>query len=103
MAFTKFTSDVENIQKLADRPQLEPKALKEVFDKAGEDIKKYVAETLVPEMEAVTAAESIGATYLGDGDPHPDTEPEVPAVLLRGIGGKPENRHEHHAGKSAGF
>ena len=48
MASTKFTSDVENIQKLADRPQLEPKALKEVFDKAGEDIKKYVAETLVP-------------------------------------------------------
>ena len=30
MAFTKFTSDVENIQKLADRPQLEPKALKAV-------------------------------------------------------------------------
>ena len=40
MAFTKLTTDVENIQKLADRPQLEPKALKEVFDKSGEDIKK---------------------------------------------------------------
>ena len=81
MAFTKFTSDVENIQKLADRPQLEPKALKEVFDKAGEDIKKYVAETLVPEMEAVTAAESIGATYLGDGDPHPENSRNVQAKL----------------------
>nr|DAR70731.1 MAG TPA: Baseplate structural protein [Caudoviricetes sp.] len=81
MAFTKFTSDVGNIQKLADRPQLEPKALKEVFDKAGEDIKKYVAETLVPEMEAVTAAESIGATHLGDGDPHPENSRNVQAKL----------------------
>ena len=47
MAFTKFTSDVENIQKLADRPQLEPKALKEVFDKAGEDIKLSLIHILL--------------------------------------------------------
>lgn len=81
MAFTKFTSDVENIQKLADRPQLEPKALKEVFDKAGEDIKKYVAETLVPEMEAETAAGNVGAAHIGDGDPHLENSRNVQAKL----------------------
>ena len=61
MAFTKLTTDVENIQKLADRPQLSAQQLKAAFDGAGADIKQYLTETLVPEMEAVTAAESIGA------------------------------------------
>ena len=81
MAFTKLTTDVENIQKLADRPQLSAQQLKAAFDGAGADIKQYLTETLVPEMEAVTAAESIGATYLGDGDPHPENSRNVQAKL----------------------
>ena len=57
MAFTKLTTDVENIQKLADRPQLSAQQLKAAFDGAGADIKAYLKDVLVPEMEAVTAAE----------------------------------------------
>lgn len=81
MAFTEFIADVENIQKLADRPQLEPKALKEAFDKAGEDIKQYVTNVLVPELEAETAAGSVGATHIGDGDPNPESSRNVQAKL----------------------
>lgn len=81
MAFTKLTTDVENIQKLADRPQLSAQQLKAAFDGAGADIKAYLKDVLVPEMEAVTAAESIGATYLGDGDPHPENSRNVQAKL----------------------
>ena len=60
MAFTKLTTDVENIQKLADRPQLSAQQLKAAFDGAGADIKQYLTETLVPELEAATAAGSDG-------------------------------------------
>lgn len=81
MAFTKFTSDVENIQKLADRPQMEPQSLKEVFDKAGADIKQYVANVLVAELEAATGAANIGATYVGDGDPNPEESRNIQAKL----------------------
>lgn len=81
MAFTKFTSDVENIQKLADRPQMEPRALKEAFDKAGKDIKQYVTNVLVPELEAETAAGSVGAAHIGDGDPHLENSRNVQAKL----------------------
>ncbi len=66
--------------KLADRPQLSAQQ-QPAFDGAGADIKQYLTETLVPEMEAVTAAESIGATYLGDGDPHPENSRNVQAKL----------------------
>ena len=62
MAFTKLTTDVENIQKLADRPQLSAQQLKAAFDGAGADIKQYLTETLVPELEAATAALRILAT-----------------------------------------
>ena len=81
MAFTKLTTDVENIQKLADRPQLSAQQLKAAFDGAGADIKQYLADTLVPELEAATAAESIGAAYIGDGDPHPENSRNVQAKL----------------------
>ena len=60
MAFTRLTADVENIQKLADRTQIGAAALKQAFDTAAEDIKAYLL-TLVSELEAQQAAESLGA------------------------------------------
>ena len=62
MAFTKLTTDVENIQKLADRPQLSAQQLKAAFDGAGADIKQYLTETLVPELEAGHSGESVSET-----------------------------------------
>ncbi len=81
MAFTKLTTDVENIQKLADRPQLSAQQLKAAFDGAGADIKAYLMESLVPELEAETAAGSVGAAHIGDGDPNPESSRNVQAKL----------------------
>ena len=79
MAFTKLTSDVENIQKLADRPQMSAADLKKAFDTAVIDIKKYLVQTLIPEMENTTAAGNLGASAIGDGDP--DTDKNIQAKL----------------------
>lgn len=61
MALTKMTEDVNNIQKLSDRPNeidgLTSAELKERFDKAGADIKEYLNDTLTPEID--TAISSI--------------------------------------------
>lgn len=80
MAFTRLTADVENIQKLADRPQIGAAALKQAFDTAAEDIKAYLL-TLVSELEAQQAAESLGAAAIGDGDPHTAEKRNVQAKL----------------------
>ena len=79
MAFTKLTSDVANIQKLADRPQMSAADLKKAFDTAVIDIKKYLVQTLLPEMENTTAAGNLGAAAIGDGDP--DTDKNIQAKL----------------------
>lgn len=81
MAFTKLTTDVENIQKLEDRPQLSAQQLKAAFDGAGADIKAYLKDVLVPELEAETAAGSLGAAHIGDGDPHLENSRSVQAKL----------------------
>ena len=55
MALSKFDADVENVSALDDLPNdndgLSPEALKAVFDKAGVDIKDYLNNTLIPELE----------------------------------------------------
>ena len=55
MTLSKMTTNVNNIQGLSDRPNtadgLTSSQLKEKFDKAGQDIKNYLNDTLVPEME----------------------------------------------------
>lgn len=59
MALTKFTNNVNNIQSLSDRPNtidgLTSSQLKELFDKAGADIKTYLNETLTEELDTVIA------------------------------------------------
>lgn len=53
---TKFTKNVNNIQALSDRPNtadgLTPQGLKEKFDKAGSDIKSYINDDLILEVES---------------------------------------------------
>jgi parallel beta-helix repeat protein len=56
MAFSKLTTDVNNVQALADRPNsnngLTADELKVVFDKAGSDIKDFINNTLTPELDS---------------------------------------------------
>jgi len=55
MALTKFTTDVANIQKLPDAPTTTPTELKQLMDKAGENIKDYINNTLTPEQDLFNA------------------------------------------------
>lgn len=55
MALTTLTTDLSNISKLDNYPPddtgMTPALLKAKFDKAGNDIKTYINETLIPELE----------------------------------------------------
>ena len=55
MALTKLTTNLNNIQALHDRPNttdgLTADELKERFDKAGNDIKSYINNTLTTELD----------------------------------------------------
>lgn len=55
MALTEFTENVNNISSLSDRPNeldgLTSNELKERFDKAGNDIKSYINNTLTKEID----------------------------------------------------
>ena len=52
---TSLTANVNNIQALSDRPNtadgITAQQLKERFDKAGSDIKDYINNTLIEEIE----------------------------------------------------
>jgi hypothetical protein len=52
---TNLTANVNNIQALSDRPNtadgITSQELKERFDKAGSDIKNYINNTLIEEIE----------------------------------------------------
>jgi len=61
MALTRFTKEVDNVSRLDDLPNdtggeyyeegLTPAELKAVYDQAGVDIKDYLNNTLLPELE----------------------------------------------------
>jgi hypothetical protein len=69
MAFTQLTTDVENITALANLPNddngLTATQLKAKFDKAGVDIKNYINDTLISELEAQGASAKLGALVGG--------------------------------------
>ncbi|MBO7733040.1 MAG: hypothetical protein J6S67_10815 [Methanobrevibacter sp.] len=56
MALTKLTTNLNNIQALHDRPNtsdgLTADELKERFDRAGNDIKDYINNTLTEELDS---------------------------------------------------
>ena len=68
MAFTRITDPTNNISSLANQPVEAPATLKQKFDQIGEDLKDYVNNTFLPELEATTdgdsGADNIGATAL---------------------------------------
>jgi hypothetical protein len=55
MALTKLTADLDNIQALSDKPNeiegLTADQLKEKFDKGANDIKDYINDTLIDELD----------------------------------------------------
>jgi hypothetical protein len=61
MGLTKLTKDIDYIQKLSDLPNeidgLDSNELKERFDQAGDDIKDFINNTLIAELD--TALSSI--------------------------------------------
>ena len=51
---TEMSEDVRNIQKLDSHPTpgtMHADDLQQLFDKAGVDIKKFINETLIPELK----------------------------------------------------
>lgn len=69
MSFTRFTEETANISALPDRPNdtlgMKADDLKAAFDQAGNDIKEYINDSLLDQLEATTAAESIGVAADG--------------------------------------
>jgi len=59
MALTKLTANLNNIQALSDRPNasdgLTADELKERFDRAGNEIKSYINNTLTEEIDGLTS------------------------------------------------
>lgn len=70
MEFTKLSRDMGIIAKLDDEPNdvggLSAAELKAKFDEAGNAIKTYLNETLLPELAAATASAMLGATMDGE-------------------------------------
>ncbi len=66
MKFTSFEKNVSHVASLPDIPTLEngytATALKQTFDRAGEEIKEYINETLLFELEGESASEKIGCS-----------------------------------------
>lgn len=71
MAFTRLENDMANISKLSDRPNqndgLSAAQLKGRFDKAGVDIKDFINDVLIEELESKGGADNIGSTPLSVG------------------------------------
>lgn len=61
MAFTRFSTNVQNITALPNKVTGQSSTLKQTFDKAGVDIKTAL-NALMTELEATASASSLGAT-----------------------------------------
>lgn len=57
--FNRFSTDVKNVQKLEDRPQMLAQDLKAIFDKASEDL-QIAVNGLMEQLESTTASNNIG-------------------------------------------
>lgn len=58
ISLSSLNTDLSNISKLSDMPtprEMEASDLKAVFDKAGNDIKGYINNTLIPQLVQQTA------------------------------------------------
>lgn len=70
MEFSQFTKDMAIIQQLDDEPNdvggLTAQQLKAKFDEAGEAVKTFLNESLLPQLASNSAAEALGATLNGE-------------------------------------
>lgn len=73
MALTKLEADVNNIQKLSDKPNeidgLTSAELKERFDKAGADIKAYLNSILTEELDRILETIPSTSNFVTQDDP----------------------------------
>lgn len=53
MAISKLTANVNNHQTLPDKPALSAEELKILFDKGSADIKEYINNTMLPEIDSL--------------------------------------------------
>lgn len=71
MSLPKMETDVNNIEKLAKRPNatngLDYKALQQVFDKAGIDIQSFLNNTLIPALDSSIGGVDINALQEAQG------------------------------------
>ena len=69
MSIRQFNEDMNIIQKLDDEPNdvggLTAQQLKETFDKAGNAVKTYINDTLIPDLEQ-SGVDKIIQTGSGD-------------------------------------
>ena len=64
MALTELTENLNSIQSLSDQPAMPSTELKQQFDRAGNIIKDYINETLLPELNSIISTlEASGSTY----------------------------------------
>lgn len=54
MSLTNCEVKTNNIQELPDSPSMSSTELKQTFDKSSKDIKDYLNETLIPEIEKLS-------------------------------------------------
>ena len=70
MPLSQFTKDMAIIQKLDDEPNdvggLTAQELKAKFDEAGEALKDFLNDSLLPQLGANSAAQDLGATLNGE-------------------------------------
>lgn len=68
MEITRFTEDVNNISRLDDQPNdvggMSAAELKAEFDKAGNSLKNYINEVLLPLLESKDGASYIGVSAI---------------------------------------
>lgn len=87
MSLTKFTGDTNNIQSLADQPNLTASQLKAKFDKTGDDIKTYINGTLTTEIDTALGTKADSSNVYTKTQVNGKTDGTVLLNKLLGTGG----------------
>lgn len=69
MALSELTDNLNSIQSLSDQPAIPSEELKQQFDRAGNLIKNYINETLLPELNSIISSlQASGSTHQSEID-----------------------------------
>jgi methionine synthase I (cobalamin-dependent) len=80
MPLTKLNTSMDNVQGLDNQPTQDPTSVKQTFDKAGNDIKGFINDSLIAELESIQA-DSSGADCIGASEIAPGSGTKVMAIL----------------------